>query len=74
MASVSGGHSRHNSGDRQNRVGRSAKHRYVFIVGSKQDKKKFQQLLRYEVLPYPKGDNKKYDSGGEVMTQPLLFA
>jgi hypothetical protein len=73
MASTSGGHSRHNSGDRTQRVDRSAKHRYIFIVGSKQQKKKFTELLRYDVLPYPKGDNKNYDAGGQVMTQPVLF-
>ena len=73
MASTSGGHSRHNSGDRTQRVDRSAKHRYIFIVGSKQQKKKFTELIRYDVLPYPKGDNKNYDAGGQVMTQPVLF-
>jgi hypothetical protein len=31
-------------------------------------------LLKYEVLPYPKGDTKKYDSGGVVESQRLLFA
>ena len=73
MASTSGGHSRHNSRDRTQRVDRSAKHRYIFIVGSKQQKKKFTELLRYDVLAYPKGDNKNYDAGGQVMTQPVLF-
>lgn len=74
MASASGGHSRHNAGDRTQRIERSAKHRYVFIVGSRRDKRKFRDLLRYDVLPYPKGENKKYDAGQEVMTQPVLFA
>ena len=73
MASISGGHSRHNAGDRTKRVDRSAKHRYVFMLGSKRQKSNFLKLLRYEVLPYPKGDTKKYDAGGHVMRQPLLF-
>jgi hypothetical protein len=66
-------HSRH-AKDATQKIRRSRKYRYVYFVGSKQDKKKFVNLLRYEVLPYPKGDNKKYDAGGQVMTQPLLFA
>ena len=66
-------HSRH-AKDATQKIRRSRKYRYVYFVGSKQDKKKFINLLRYEVLPYPKGDNKKYDAGGQVMTQPLLFA
>lgn len=74
MASASGGHSRHHSGDRSQRVDRSAKHRYVYFVGSKQQKKHLLDCLKYDVLPYPKGDNTTYDAGGQVMTQPLLFS
>jgi len=54
MASDSGGHSRHHSGDRSNRVFRTAKHRYVTFVGNKRFRKKARQALRYGVLPYPK--------------------
>jgi len=74
MASESGGHSRHNSGDPTKRVDRSAKHRYVFIHGNKSDKKRLQNELNYPQLPYPKGDSQKYDSGGIVRKQNLLFA
>ena len=31
------------------------------------------KLLKYKIEPYPKGDSKKYDSGGFVQTQTLLF-
>tara|TARA_R110000868_G_scaffold335665_1_gene596545 strand:- start:1145 stop:1801 length:657 start_codon:yes stop_codon:yes gene_type:complete len=55
-------------------VERARKHRYVFFVGSKIDKKKMRNDLTYEVLPYPKGDSTKYDVGGTVSTQELLFA
>ena len=33
---------------------RSQKHRYVFFVGDKTQKKKMQKDLRYKVMPYPK--------------------
>jgi len=74
MASENGGHSRHNSGDSTKRVDRSAKHRYVFIHGNKQDRKRLLKELNYDVLPYPKGNSQKYDSGGSVPIQNLLFA
>ena len=40
MAGKDGKHSRHHLGDRTKRVYRSAKHRYVYILGSKNEKKK----------------------------------
>jgi len=54
MAAKGGKHSRHHSGDRANRVYRSAKHRYVIFVGTKKFKKTARKALRYEVSPYPK--------------------
>jgi hypothetical protein len=50
------------------------KHRYVYFVGSKTQKKAMRKALKYPVLPYPKGESKRYDSGGAVPTQQLLFA
>lgn len=52
---------------------RSRKHRYVYFVGSKGQKKLMQSALMYAVEPYPKGDSKRYDAGGVVATQDLLF-
>jgi hypothetical protein len=52
---------------------RSRKHRYVFFVGSKGQKKQMQSSLMYDVEPYPKGESKRYDAGGVVQTQQLLF-
>ena len=54
MASVNGKHSRHHLGDRNNRVNRSAKHRYVTFIGDKRFKNKAKEALKYRVLPYPK--------------------
>ena len=73
MSAGDGKHSRHSHGDRTNRVNRSSKHRYVYIVGDKRQKKQLKEQLRYEVMPYPKGDSSRYDSGGSVLTQELLF-
>jgi hypothetical protein len=49
------------------------KHRYVYFVGNKTQKKAMRKALRYPVLPYPKGKSKRYDAGGAVPTQQLLF-
>lgn len=73
MAGEEGRHSRHNKGVRENRVDRSSKHRYVFFVGNKKEKKLLQGQLRYPVMPYPKGDTQRYDASAQVSIQSLLF-
>ena len=55
-----GKHSRLHQGDPTKRQFRSAKHRYVYFVGSKTDRKLMRRALNYPVLPYPKGDIKHY--------------
>ena len=52
---------------------RSRKHRYIYFHGNKTQKKAMNNLLKYEVEPYPKGNSQKYDSGSTVETQGLLF-
>ena len=52
---------------------RPRKHRYIFFTGSKHQKKVLLQSLKYPIEPYPKGDSNKYDAGGDVATQGLLF-
>lgn len=54
-------------------VDRARKHRYVFFVGSKTQKKQMKKDLTYKIFSYPKGDSRKYDSGTKVKTQQLLF-
>lgn len=73
MAGEDGKHSRHNLGNSENRINRSAKHRYVYFVGSKSQKNSLLKQLNYEISPYPKGDSQRYDSGTTVKTQQLLF-
>lgn len=74
MAGEDGKHSRHNLGNSENRINRSAKHRYIYFVGNKFQKKKLKTQLNYSIEPYPKGESLKYDSGSQVKTQQLLFA
>jgi hypothetical protein len=52
---------------------RSRKHRYVYFVGNRNQKKAMLSDLMYEIEPYPKGDTSRYDAGASVITQQLLF-
>ena len=52
---------------------RAQKHRYVYLVGSKSQKKAMFADLKYDIELYPKGDSRRYDAGGVVATQELLF-
>jgi hypothetical protein len=74
MAGEDGKHSRHNLGISENRINRSAKHRYIYFVGNKHQKKLLMNKLNYSIEAYPKGDSQRYNSGKSVKTQQLLFA
>lgn len=52
---------------------RPRKHRYFYFVGNKRDKRKMMSQLPYEIQPYPKGDNKRYDASYQPNTQIQLF-
>jgi len=54
MAAKDGKHSRHHKGDRNNRVQRSAKHRYVIFLGNKREKRIYREALKYPIQDYPK--------------------
>jgi len=49
------------------------KHRYFYFLGSKKQKKDMLAKLPFDVLPYPKGENKRYDASYEVKTQLALL-
>jgi hypothetical protein len=49
------------------------KHRYVFINANNKHKKTIMSKLKLEVKPYPKGENKRYDSSYKPTIQTLLF-
>lgn len=60
--SPNGKHSRHYNNSEQGRFRkvRTAKHRYIYFCTNKSRlKREWGEALRYEVLPYPKGDNSK---------------
>jgi len=73
----SGKHSRHYEKRRdcvyEQRQVRTAKHRYVYFVGSASFKKEARANLKYQVLPYPKGDTSRYDASAKINKQDLLF-
>lgn len=59
-----GKHQRHYSAEERDsghRQFRSAKHRYVYLVGDKRTRKRMREQLNYQILPYPKGDEVRYD-------------
>lgn len=49
------------------------KHRYFYFIGSKKEKTLMRARFRFAVLPYPKGDNIRYDASYQPITQDLLF-
>lgn len=76
IGSEDGTHSRHYEKGIDytlNRKKRSAKHRYVFFCGKKKFIEKVRLSLKYQVLPYPKGESKKYDASFLPDTQSILF-
>ncbi len=54
-------------------IERPRKHRYIYFIGSKNDKKFFLKELNYEMHDYPKGENKRYDASYKPNVQGLLF-
>jgi len=69
-------HSRHvydNPNLETERVKRSAKHRYFYFLGSKTQIKEMKSKFKYVVLPYPKGENKRYDASYQTTNQETLF-
>ena len=61
------GHSRHYKMDETRRQIRTAKHRYIYLVGNKRQKRDMLKKLNYKVLSdYPKGDSIHYDTENPV--------
>jgi len=71
-----GSHSRHYKKDidySKNRKIRTAKHRYVYFTGNKREKREMLKSLKYNIEPYPKGDNKNYDASYQPEIQLRMF-
>jgi hypothetical protein len=68
-----GTHSRHYKKDIDYSIRkfRSSKHRYIYFLGILRNK--FKKELNYKICPYPKGENKRYDSSYKPTIQIELF-
>ena len=55
------GHSRHYNPNETRRKYRSAKHRYVYLVGNRRERKDMYRALKYGTYDYPKGEIHYYD-------------
>lgn len=51
---------------------KAQKHRYVYFLGSKKQRKEMKECLRFAVLPYPKGENRRYDTNKKVNVQTIF--
>lgn len=61
------GHSRHYKEGETRRQIRTAKYRYVFLVGNKKERRQMKQELKYTVITaYPKGNSVHYDTENPV--------
>ena len=54
-------------------VERPQKHRYVYFLGSKVQRKSMIKALNYKQLPYPKKQNINYEINKKPKTQGILF-
>ena len=54
-------------------VDRPRKHRYFYFLGNKTQKKQMLNNLKYKIMPYPKGENKRYDASYKPTVQTKLF-
>jgi hypothetical protein len=60
-------------GDKLYMKDRPRKHRYFIFIGNKKQVKDMFKMLPYELQPYPKGENKRYDASYIPSTQTTLF-
>jgi len=61
------GHSRHYAKDETRRQMRTAKHRYVYLVGNRRQKREMLDELKYPILhEYPKGNSVHYDVNNPI--------
>lgn len=58
-----GSHPRHYDPNETRRQIRTAKHRYVYMVGNKREKKQMMKEFRWKIVPkYPKGQSRRHDT------------
>lgn len=49
------------------------KHRYFMLLGDKKQVAEMKQKMKYEIMPYPKGQNDRYDASYKPTVQTQLF-
>jgi len=49
------------------------KHKYLFLHCTKKEKKEMLSILPYKIMPYPKGENVRYDASYKPNVQIQLF-
>jgi hypothetical protein len=54
-------------------VDRPRKHRYIYVLANKKDKKNLLKKLKYPISDYPKFQNKNYKTDTNITTQGLLI-
>ena len=64
---------RKNNPDKYHLVDRPRKHRYIYIIANKKDKKNILKKLKYPILEYPKFQNKNYKTNTNIQTQGILI-
>lgn len=60
-------------GDDLYQVRREAKYRYIYVLANKNDRKIIMSNKLFDIKPYPKGENKNYDSSYNPQVQLNLF-
>ena len=64
---------RKNNPDKFYLIDRPRKHRYIYIIANKKDKKKLFKELKYPISDYPKGINTNYKTDNNINTQFTLL-
>lgn len=59
--------------DSYEQIYRNRKHRYIFFIGNKDENKELKSKLKYSIMPYPKGEPKKYESNDIKEVQGRLI-
>lgn len=54
-------------------INQKGKHRYFYMTGNKKMRKDKLKSIQYPILPYPKGETKRYDASYKPITQGVLF-
>ena len=54
-------------------INRPRKHRYIYFIGNKKDKKQMLKNLKYPIIKYPKFKNINYTTNTNIKTQQLLI-